>query len=272
VVPAGKGMGGALFAEQESAYEVASARSDDDGKASLALVDCRIVGDREKPIEEHGPCELVARCEGREIRGMIVDPAETEDLTITVADPDRKLYVYAGEDQRTRIGETAILDGKVTLLGQAGEPEIRWERVTGDGTLPIVDASSARAQVVMNKWGSSTFELSAKWGDEVAKDRVSVRADSRLTPTAIALAPPTAKSRSIVQLDGTTSTDPRGFPRSELRFIWKQVEGPKITLSSEEWPEPIFYATESGTYAFELTVSNPLRTSAPARCAVTVTE
>jgi len=272
VDPAGKGIGGVLVTAEEDGEEVASALSAEDGRASLALLDHRIVGDHKNPIEEHGPYELVIRSDGQEIRGTTVDPVETKDLTVTFTDPSRKLYVYAGEDQRRKIGETAILDGKVKLVGQAGQPEIRWERVSGGSSLPIGNADSARAQVVMNKWGSCTFELTAKWGDEVAKDRVSVRADSKLTPTPIALVPPTAKTRSIIQLDGTTSTDPRGFPRSELRFVWKQVAGPNAVLSSNEWPDPIFYPIEAGTYAFELTVSNPLRTSKPARCSVTVTE
>ena len=261
-----------LVTAEENGKEVASALTANDGNAPLALLDCRIVGDREEPIEEHGPYGLVAGHQGREIHGTTVDPVETRNLTIAITDPGRRLYVYAGEDQRRQIGEKAILDGKVILIGQAGEPEIRWERVSGSSSLPIESANSARAQVVMNKWGSCTFELTAKWGDEVTKDRVRVRAHANLAPTAIALAPPPAKTRSIVQLDGTTSTDPRGFPRSDLRFAWEQVEGPRAILSSNGWPDPIFYPTEAGTYAFELRVSNPLRAGKPARCAVTVME
>ena len=48
--------------------------------------------------------------------------------------------------------------------------------------------------------------------------------------------------------------------------------GPEAMLSSPEWPDPIFYPTSPGTYTFELTVANPLRTSKPARCSVRVVE
>lgn len=270
VDPAGKGIAGALVTAFEDGKEVASAVSGDDGKAALALLACRIVGDREKPIAEHGPYDVAVQLDGRMVQCVSVDPVETTTLDVTATDPNRKLYVYAGWDQRKRIGETAILDGTVTVVGQAGEPKISWERVSGSSSQPIVDPNLAQAKVVMNKWGSCTFELTARLGDEVAKDRVSVRADAKLTPAAVALAPKAAKLHSIVQLDGTTSTDPRGFPKSEIGYVWRQIEGPEAILSSNEWPDPVFYPTEAGTYAFDLTVSNPLRTSKPTRCTVKV--
>ena len=270
VDPAGKGIAGALVTANEDGKEVASALSGDDGKAALPLLDYRIVGDRENPIEEHGPYDVAVQLDGRMVECISVDPVETTTLDVTVADPNRKLYVYAGKDQRRRIGETAILDGRVTVVGQTGEPKIRWERASGSSSQPIANPNSAQAKVVMNKWGSCTFELTAELGEEIAKDRVSVRADSQLTPTAIALAPAIVKPHTIVQLDGTTSTDPRGFPKSEIRYVWRQIEGPEAMLSSTEWPDPILYPTEPGTYVFDLTVSNPLRTSKPARCTVKV--
>jgi hypothetical protein len=122
----------------------------------------------------------------------------------------------------------------------------------------------------MEAWGGYGFELEAKLGAEVVKDRVSLRADAQLTSVPRALAPQTATLGSIVQLDGTKSTDPRRFPASQIRYNWSQLEGPEAILSSHQWPDPVFYPTEPGTYVFELTVSNPLRTSQPARCAVEV--
>lgn len=270
VDPAGKGIAGALVTANEGGKEVGFASTGDDGTVSLPLLDYRVVGDQKNPIEEHGPYDMAVQLDGRVVQGLSVDPVETTTLNVTVTDPDRKLYVYAGNDQRRRIGETAVLDGKVTVVGQAGKPKIRWERVTGNSSQPIVAPNSARTEVMMDKWGSCTFELTAKLGGEVAKDRVSVRADAQLTPTAIALAPATARTHSIVQLDGTTSTDPRGFSGSEITYAWRQIEGPDAILSSDEWSDPIFYPTETGTYVFDLTVSNPLRTSKPARCTVRV--
>jgi len=270
VDPAGRAIAGALVTANEDSKEVASAVSGDDGKVALPLLDFRIVGDRESPVEQHGPYEIAVHSDGQVVQRLSVDPVETTTLDVTVTDPNRKLYVCAGENQRRKIGETAILEGKVAVMGQAGEPKITWERVSGSGSLPIASPNSAQTKVVMSKWGSCTFELTARLGDEVTKDRVSVRADGQLTPTAVALAPTTAKLHSIVQLDGTTSTDPRGFPKSEIRYVWSQIEGPEAILSSNEWPDPIFYPTESGTYVFDLTVSNPLRTSKPAQCTVKV--
>ena len=185
------------------------------------------------------------------------------------ADPERKLYVYAGEDQRRKIGETATLAGTVKVVG-AGEPQVTWRQVGGPQQLAIAGPSSANARVTMAAWGAYTFEIEAKLGDETAKDQVRLRADAKLTPQAVALAPKTATVNTIVQLDATKSTDPRRFPSDQVKYVWTQISGPEAILSSNEWPDPIFYPTEPGTYVFELTVSNPIRTSQPARCSVTV--
>ena len=124
----------------------------------------------------------------------------------------------------------------------------------------------------MDKNGSWTIELEARLGDEVAKDSFTIRTDTKTTPVAVARCPKTAKVNTIVQLDGARSRDLRRFSASRCSYAWKQVAGPKADLASTEWPDPIFFPTEPGTYTFELTFSNPIRTSKPVRCSVTVTE
>ena len=270
--PAGKPLSGVLVVALEGDREVASATTGKDGRAPVVLLDYRIVADSKSPVEDHGPYTLVLRRGAQEVQRLAVDPTETTSIAATLADPARKLYVYAGEDQRRKLGETATLEGTVKTIDGQGKPQVTWKLARGPAKLEITNPGSARAQVVMSKWGGYTFELEATLGDEVARDSVSIRADARLTPEAVAEAPATAKLRTIVQLDASKSRDPRGFPKDQIRYAWKQVEGPEAILSSPEWPDPIFYPTQPGTYAFEVTVSNPIRTSKPARCSVQVTE
>jgi hypothetical protein len=75
---------------------------------------------------------------------------------------------------------------------------------------------------------------------------------------------------TIVELDGSRSTDPAGFP---LSCRWKKTGGPEALISSLEWATPIFYPLEPGDYAFELVVANPLgKVSEPVQVTVHVTE
>jgi len=271
--PAGHPLAGIGVEAREKGREVASAMTNSEGRASVALRDFRITGEQEKPIEEHGPYELRIFGRGFEEKKLAVDPTKTVDLTVTLRHPARKVYVYAGKDQRIRIGEVATLEGKVAVIPEdAGKPEITW-RVLGGAYRPeIADPKSLKTEVPFPRWGQVVFELQAKLGNELAKAQVKVRADRKIAPVAIPRAPKTAKVLTIVQLDATASIDPRRFPKSQIRYAWKQLDGPKATLSSQEWPDPIFYPTEPGTYVFELRVSNPIRTSKPARCSVKVVE
>lgn len=270
VDPAGKGIAGVAISALEGEAEVANAATGKEGTASVALLDFRLVGDASNPVREHGPYDLVLTQNGQELKRMSVDPKKTTELEVEVADPARKLYAYAGAHQRRKIGEKASLEGIVKLVGQDGDPEVLWKQVRGPKQLKIINADSPKAEVVMGAFGGYTFELEAKHGGEVAKHQTYIRADAQLTPTAVAIALEAAKVNTIVQLDGSKSKDPRGFPKAQIGYLWKQVEGPEADMSSSEWPTPIFYPTEPGTYVFELTVSNPIRTSKPVQCRVNV--
>jgi hypothetical protein len=183
------------------------------------------------------------------------------------------VYVYAGEGQRIHIGEVARLEGAVAVAPEAaGRPEVAWRVVRGDTKVKIEQPTSPKIEVLLPEWGQVTFEFSAKLGDEVATSQVAVRADAQIAPVAVARAPEAAKVLTIVQLDGTESTDPRGFEPRYHRYKWKQVGGPEAILSSDELPDPIFYPTEPGTYTFELTMANPIRMSQPVQCSVKVTQ
>jgi hypothetical protein len=115
------------------------------------------------------------------------------------------------------------------------------------------------------------LELTAKWADQTVSDRVIVRQDTNITPTAVITGPKKAPANTIVQLDGSRSTDPRGFPPSTIRYQWRQTRGPTVDLSSHEWIDPIFFPDQPGNYEFELIVSSPIATSEAAGFCVEVT-
>ena len=271
--PAGKPVAGCqVTAAQGEAY-VGSAITGGDGAGRIALVDYRIIGGPQGPIEKRGPYRIVAKSGAAEPVSVDVDAKAAAELTVTIVDPKRKVYVYAGIDRRYATGETATIEAKAAVAGDASaKPEITWRQLKGPAPLAIPAPNALKNDIVLPQAGEWTLEVEAKSGGESAKDTVNIRADANITPKAVATAPATAKVNTIVQLDASKSTEPRRFPPDAIRYEWKQVGGPETNLSSVELTDPIFYPEKPGTYEFELRVSSPLRTSAPARCAVVVAE
>jgi len=70
-----------------------------------------------------------------------------------------------------------------------------------------------------------------------------------------------------VTLNGSLSSDPSGLP---LTFLWRQVSGLPVTLSSTTAVSPTFTAPASGTRGFTLTVNNGFLNSVASLVTVTV--
>jgi hypothetical protein len=202
---------------------------------------------------------------------VTVEADEPREVPVALQSKTAKMCVYAGPDQRRLIDDEVTIPTRLVLAdGVTGEPEITWYRVEGRKRTEITGLTGLQPTVTLDRWGGYTFEVEAKLGEEVVKDQVYLRANRTLTPVAGATAPETAKVETIVQLDGSGSTDPVGFP---LSHHWKRTSGPDVLVSSLEFPKPILYPLEPGEYTFELTVSNPLgRMSEPAQVTVRVTE
>ena len=92
-------------------------------------------------------------------------------------------------------------------------------------------------------------------------DTVTITVDPVPKPIANAGPDQTVAAGALVQLNGTGSSDPSGFP---LTYKWTQTGGPAVTLSSSNTISPTFTAPASGslqTIAFQLVVTNTLGVS-----------
>ena len=277
VDPAGKPVAGASVVALADDKPVAQAVTGKSGVGTVVLADYDIIGNRgASPIGEKGPYTLNVTYKGQ-TQTLDVDPKKTTALTVTVTNPKQKLWVYAGPDRRMNTGEPVTLAGKVVVVDQPGaEPKVTWKVIREKGDPKVLNPASPTSALIFTKPKESwlqhaMLDLTAELDGKTVKDRVEIRQDANIVPTAKPTCPRTAKVNTIVQLDGSKSTEPRKFPRSQCSYKWQQTAGPKANLASDELPDPIFYPTEAGTYTFELVFSSPIASSKPARCSVVVT-
>jgi len=251
--PAGLPIGNVVVARSGPEGELRAA-TDSSGTAKLLLVPVRYVGNEKRP---YGPYSVTLSKPDWDTVTRNVDAAQPLTLPVTMTSRTAKLHVYAGPDQRRLIDDVAQLDGRVVPGPAAGdaEPQVTWRQTRGPQTT-LDDPHSLSPRVKLPAWGGYDFELEVVLPDGAkATDKVYVRANRTLTPTAVASAPETANVGTIVELDGASSSDPVGFP---LSYHWRQTGGPSVELSSAEFVTPIFVPTEPGRHSFELVVANPL--------------
>jgi len=277
--PAGKPVSAvSVIARDAGGQSVAEDVTSAEGKAELILTDYHLIGNQGiDPCLQRGPYELTFLHGGREVGTEKVDPTEPMHLRVTITEPDRSLYVYAGKDQRLTTGDVAKLGAAAVVVGdEKAKPEVTWNVIKGLGGPKVATPHAVQSNLTFENpkesWlQQAELELTAKWADQTVSDRVIVREDTNITPKAVVTGPKKVAANTIVQLDGSRSTDPRGFPPSAIRYRWRQTRGPTVDLSSNEWIDPIFFPQQPGTYEFELVVSSPIATSGPTAYSVEVT-
>ena len=88
-------------------------------------------------------------------------------------------------------------------------------------------------------------------------------------PTAVAGPAQSLVAGSLVQLDGSGSSDSDGDP---LSYAWTQTAGPTVTLAAASSARPSFTAPASATsLSFQLVVNDGHVASSPASVTITVT-
>ena len=280
VDPAGKPVSAvSVIARDKNGESVTEDITNAEGKAEVVLTNYHLIGNQgNDPILQRGPYELTLLNKGREVDKQKVDPTDTTNIRITVTEPDRSLYVHAGEDQRLTTGDVAKLKGKVAVVGdEKAKPDIIWTVIKGIGGPKVASPNALESDLTFENpkesWlQQAELELTAKLGDQTARDRVTIREDTNITPKAVITGPKQAEVNTIVQLDGSRSEEPRRFPSDTIKYRWRQTSGPKVDLSSTEWITPIFFPEQPGMYTFELIVSSPIATSKATSFTVEVTE
>jgi len=96
---------------------------------------------------------------------------------------------------------------------------------------------------------------------------ITVNPVNAVAPIAIAGPNQSVNPGVTVTLNGSLSSDPAGLP---ITYLWKQVSGLPVILSSTTAVSPTFTAPASGTRGFTLTVNNGFLNSVAALVTITV--
>ncbi|MCI0572768.1 MAG: Ig-like domain-containing protein, partial [Myxococcaceae bacterium] len=195
-----------------------------------------------------------------------------QTVTLTVRHVDRAPVVDAGAAVSVKTRE------QVTLTGKASDPEgdvltSVWTQHAGEPQVALTGADTAKLTFTAPDVGSATllhFDLTATANGLTSTDTVEVTVQPvNRKPVAHAPASATARSGEAVTLEGS-ATDEDG---DTLIYVWKQVEGPTVTLEGASTASAHFTAPDVKSetrLVFELVARDEAFPSDPVRTEVTV--
>ncbi|HEY6004917.1 MAG TPA: hypothetical protein VIV57_18715 [Anaeromyxobacter sp.] len=198
----------------------------------------------------------VVRLEGVATCGPVQSlPAEVAITIRNVAprpDPGRVSVLRAGA------GPIA-LDGGFTRDGNGDAFSLSWSQTLG---YPL-SAGGTGAELALDarRPGLFTFELAAAdvLGAGAAREvQLLVVPGDAASPTAVAASPVLAHAGERVVLDASASV------ALDARFLWRQTDGPAVTLQDATSAKPSFVPPSAGRYAFSVSLVGGALSSPPA--------
>jgi hypothetical protein len=170
----------------------------------------------------------------------------------------------AGPDQTVEEGSTVILGGSNSYDPDGVIVNYTWTQTAGtSATLSDTTASQPNltAPTIASSAESLTFQLTVTDdGDLQSTDTCIVNVtQANMPPTADAGSDQTVNEKTIVNLDGSNSSDPDDVIAS---YVWEQIAGPGITLSDPTSVQPTFTSPNVGkngkSLSFQLTVTDSM--------------
>ncbi|MBI5509402.1 MAG: PKD domain-containing protein [Deltaproteobacteria bacterium] len=159
---------------------------------------------------------------------------------------------------------SADLDGDaLAYLWEVREGEVSVFAGATDAAAHVVPAAAGRLVVALTVTDATGLE-----SPPLVRE-IMVGAVGDEVPVAVIDAPDAAVVRETVRLDGEASFDPEG---ATLTFVWRQVEGPYVFLTTPVAASTTVAPLSPGAYVFELAVRDGNIESAPARHTLIVSD
>ncbi|MFC1587731.1 CFI-box-CTERM domain-containing protein [Planctomycetota bacterium] len=189
--------------------------------------------------------------------------SETDAVQVVIHDPSNYVpRADAGENQHVMVGDTVSLDGTGSVDTDQDHLTYQWAQIGG----PQVKLSASTS--AMPSFGAiapALYEFQLIVNDGFADSDpdvtfVVIEDAGFHVPVANAGDDIIGQVGNQLTLNGSQSNHPDGSP---ITLQWSQARGPLVQLSGSADIFPTFTPTESGTYVFQLTVTDGTFESLP---------
>jgi RHS repeat-associated protein len=207
---------------------------------------------------------------------LVVSDGQASSVADTVsvfASLNNAPIAFAGQDRLVAVGDTVQLDGTLSFDPDGDPLTYMWSVIAAPSgsAAAVTSPTSATPMLMADVVGTYSVQLVVNDGvQSSAPDVVTILAVLNTDPIADAGQDDLVSIGSVVQLDGSASSDPDGDP---LSFSWSLVTTPSgsaAMLSDLTALSPKFVADLEGVYTASLTVSDGIATSVADTVDVTV--
>src|SRR5690606_13775317 len=164
----------------------------------------------------------------------------------------------AGADQVREVGALALLNGRGSH-DPFGKPlTYLWslQSAPAGSVATLVDADEVLARLTPDVPGDYVVRLTVSNGTHDSAPSTTTVSTTAVRPVADAGPDQIVKRRSIVQLDGSASTNAMERPLSYAWQILSAPKGSRATLSDATALRPTFLADKKGAYRIQLIVTD----------------
>jgi hypothetical protein len=199
------------------------------------------------------------------VQNATVEPTVISISDTNVAPSTIPPIADAGPDQTVHIGTTVHLDGSASSDPNDDLLTYTWLLLVkpADSAATLIDPTTVNPTITADTLGDYVIQLIVNDGTEnSAPDTVTASA-MNAAPVADAGPDQTATVNSLIQLDGSGSSDIDGDP---LTFSWSMLikpSGSTATLSDPTIVNPTFTADKPGDYGIQLIVNDGTTDSSP---------
>jgi hypothetical protein len=188
------------------------------------------------------------------------DGKASDSVVITVNPaPNRAPVANAGANiSMTLPNNSATLDGSQSYDPDGTISAYTWTMISGPNTPVTTGANTAKLSLSGLVAGQYTYQLTVK-DNSGASASAQVKITVVLPPNVVPYAnagedQAITAPASSVNLDGSDSYDPDG---SITAYSWVKVSGPgSVTISNSNTATPAVFGLQTGSYVFELTVTD----------------
>ena len=206
------------------------------------------------------------------------DVTANHTISASFATANQPPVADAGPDQTVAKGAKVTLGGSnSTDAGGPGIASYLWTQIGGTKVRLSHPNAAATTFTAPARIGALTFQLTVRDANGLQSTdtcivNVATAKQAATKATAIAGPDQTVNEGTMITLNASNSTDPS---KGALSYLWQQIDGPAVTLSDPNSPQPSFAApqVESGAVSmrFMLTVTDKYGLKSTDTCFVNVT-